>query len=158
MESDSQDKLELGKFIPFRLAALAQKVTDSCAEMYSRQFGVTIAQWRVLAVLAEHETLHSKDVGNIASMDKSKVSRAVQQLEDRQLLTRQKDPSDNRASFLTLTTEGLELYFKIVPQVRLWEEEFMSGVDESEHGKVLEFIEQLETTVNKIALRRPVLK
>lgn len=157
MDSDAQQKLALDQFIPFRLAALAQKVTDSCAEMYSRQFGVTIAQWRVMAVLAEHETLHSKDVGEIASMDKSKVSRAVQQLEDRELLTRQKDPADNRASFLTLTDVGLELYFQIVPQVKQWEEEFMSGVDESEHGKVLEFIDKLEVTVDKIALRRPVL-
>jgi len=157
MESEDREKLELARFIPYRLAALASKVVDSCADMYSRQFGVTIAQWRVLAVLAEHDTLHSKAIGEIASMDKSKVSRAVQQMEDRQLLVRQKDPSDNRASFLSLTEAGYDLYFQIVPQVKQWEEEFMSGVDESEHDNVLKFIDQLEVTVDKIALRRPVL-
>lgn len=157
MESEDREKLELARFIPYRLAALASKVVDSCADMYSRQFGVTIAQWRVLAVLAEHDTLHSKAIGEIASMDKSKVSRAVQQMEDRQLLVRQKDPSDNRASFLSLTEAGYDLYFQIVPQVKQWEEEFMSGVDESEQENVLKFIDQLEVTVDKIALRRPVL-
>jgi len=157
MDSDQRERLELARFIPYRLAALAQKVVDSCADMYSRQFGVTIAQWRVLAVLAEHDTLHSKAIGELASMDKSKVSRAVQQMEAKELLERQKDPADNRASFVSLTEAGFDLYYQIVPQVKQWEEEFMSGVDENEHDTVLKFIDQLEGTVDKIALRRPVL-
>lgn len=157
MAAEDQEILALERFIPYRLAALAQKVVDSCADMYSRQFGVTIAQWRVMACLAQHETLHSKSIGEMATMDKSKVSRAVQQMEDKGLLLKQKDPADNRASFLKLTDKGYDLYYQVVRQVRIWEEEFLSGVDLAEHDTILKFIDQLEETTDKIALRRPVL-
>ena len=45
-------KLHLDKFLPYRLSVLTNIVSQSIAEAYEREFGLSIPQWRVIAVRA----------------------------------------------------------------------------------------------------------
>ena len=52
----------------------------SIANAYEQEFGLTIPEWRVLAVLARYPNLSAIEVSERAAMDKVAVSRAVQSL------------------------------------------------------------------------------
>ena len=66
--------------MPYRLSVLTNIVSMSIAEAYEREFGLTIPQWRVIAVLARYPDLSAIEVAERTAMDKVAVSRAVQGL------------------------------------------------------------------------------
>ena len=52
MPGNTTLELDLGDFLPYRLSVLSNTVSTAIAGAYARRFGLTIAQWRVVAVLA----------------------------------------------------------------------------------------------------------
>ena len=45
--------LRLATFLPFRLSVLSNAISQRIAELYDREFGLSIWQWRVMAVTAD---------------------------------------------------------------------------------------------------------
>jgi DNA-binding MarR family transcriptional regulator len=117
------------------------------SKIYKQEFDITIPEWRVLAQLAEQQKLYSKDIGEITSMDKSKVSRAVKVLENKHYLIRQTDNKDNRAAYLSLTAQGEALYKKIAPKALQWEKQLIGVLDVSEHRDLMKMLDKLDKQV-----------
>ncbi len=44
-------RLELDEFVPYRLSVLSNRVSGAIARQYTERFGLTMAEWRVMAVL-----------------------------------------------------------------------------------------------------------
>jgi hypothetical protein len=44
-----QARLDLDRFLPYRLSVLSNRVSDAIAKAYSDRFGLTIPEWRVMA-------------------------------------------------------------------------------------------------------------
>ena len=44
-------KLELDRFLPYRLSILSNLISSAIASSYSARFGLSIPEWRVMAVL-----------------------------------------------------------------------------------------------------------
>ena len=42
---------KLEGFIPYQLAVVAESVSKAFSKTYAKRFGITIAQWRVLAAI-----------------------------------------------------------------------------------------------------------
>jgi DNA-binding MarR family transcriptional regulator len=107
--------LLLEDFLPYRLNVLAAEVSEGLARVYSRRFGLDIPGWRVIATLGQFGTVTAKAVGDHSHMHKTKVSRAVMELEKRGYVTRTPNPQDKREAFLALTATGVAIYREIVP-------------------------------------------
>ena len=121
IEKAQIDSVQLNQFVPYRMVQLASNISLALSKIYKQTFDITIPEWRVLAQLAEQQKLYSKDIGEITSMDKSKVSRAVKALESKDYLIKQTDKKDNRAVYLSLSVKGQSLYQKIAPKALQWE-------------------------------------
>jgi DNA-binding MarR family transcriptional regulator len=117
----SAEILELESFLPYRLYRLADLVSREFAAVYKDRLGLTRPEWRVLAGLGQHGTLTAKTLGEQSAMHKTKVSRAVAELERRRWLTRTPDANDRRIEHLTLTKAGLAAYGEMVPLAKAFE-------------------------------------
>ena len=73
----STTRLDLDHFVPYRLSVLSNRVSDAIARHYSERFGLSIPEWRVMAVLGQTPGLSARDVAARTAMDKVQVSRAV---------------------------------------------------------------------------------
>ena len=109
------DRLHLDRFVPYRLAVLTNIVSMSIAHAYEREFGLTIPEWRVLAVLARYPNLSAIEVAERTAMDKVAVSRAVQSLLAARRLVRGYDKGDRRRSILRLSAAGKSVYTRVAP-------------------------------------------
>ena len=147
MQNEDIDVVQLNQFVPYRMVHLAANISLALSKIYKQEFDITIAEWRVLAQLAEQKKLYSKDIGEITSMDKSKVSRAVKALESKHYLIRQTDKKDNRAAYLSLTDQGKSLYQKIVPKALQWERLLISGLEGNEHRDLMTILHKLDRQV-----------
>jgi len=150
MPQARQHSLVLSQYLPYQLVNLAKRVSDACNREYGVPYGISIAEWRVLAQLGQHEELHSRGLGDITFMDKSRVSRALQRLESKGYLHRRTDPQDNRASFLSLTGRGKTLYQQIVPLALAWEKDFLDVLNDAEQRDLRRILAKLESRLSEL--------
>ena len=152
MNGDNEDKnsVQLSQFVPYRMVHLASNISLALSKIYKQEFNISIPEWRVLAQLAEQQKLYSKYIGEITSMDKSKVSRAVKALESKSYLIRQTDKKDNRAAYLSLTTKGNSLYQKIAPKALQWERQLIGVLKASEFKDLMNILDKLDKQVLQI--------
>ena len=120
--------LDLDRFVPYRLSVLTNRVSNAIARTYSERFGLSVAEWRVMAVLGQASGLSARDVACRTEMDKVQVSRAVASLTRRRHLQKQSDSADGRVSRLALTAKGRAAYDEIVPQALALEEQFLAAL------------------------------
>ncbi|OVZ64768.1 hypothetical protein CDO44_00730 [Pigmentiphaga sp. NML080357] len=83
---------------------------------YSDQFGLTMAEWRMLSVVAEAQSLPFSELVKRSETDKSLVSRALRLLETRGLVILEPvDGSPRRGLTCRLSQEGQALYTRAMP-------------------------------------------
>ena len=131
-QADRTTTLRLDGFLPYRLSVLSNAVSRKIAEMYEREFDISIWQWRVIAVLGENEGLTSTQVANQTLMDKPAVSRAAASLLDRGLISRKSDTADRRKAELRLTRKGREVYDAVIPIALGYERELLASLSDEE--------------------------
>jgi len=107
--------LKLEDFLPHRLNVLSSLVSQALTRVYG-QYGIGIPEWRVLVSLGQFGVMTGKAIGARTHMHKTKVSRAVAQLEARKFLTRRANRADLREAFLSLTPAGRAVYEELAPR------------------------------------------
>jgi DNA-binding MarR family transcriptional regulator len=107
--------LKLEEFLPYRLNVVASLVSQSLSRIYAERYSIGVPEWRVLVTLGQYGLMTGKAVGAHSHMHKTKVSRAVAQLEQRKLLTRRPNRADLREAFLVLTPAGRAMYEDLAP-------------------------------------------
>jgi DNA-binding MarR family transcriptional regulator len=95
---------------------LTNLVSRAIARDYADRFGLTVPEWRVMAVLGRYPNLSAVDVAERAAMDKVTVSRAVTRLLRQGRLLRQTNAADRRRSSLRLSAAGRRIYELIMPR------------------------------------------
>jgi DNA-binding MarR family transcriptional regulator len=108
--------LNLDDFIPFRLSFTSNLVSERIARAYDVLFGLSIPEWRLVAVVAETGGISQRAIGDRTRMDKVTVSRAAIALVERGVLARQANPGDRRSHLLVLTDAGRALHAAIAPE------------------------------------------
>jgi DNA-binding MarR family transcriptional regulator len=126
--------LQLEDFLPYRLNVAASNVSQGLARIYSSRFGLDIPGWRVIATLGQMGQCTAKAIGAHSRMHKTKVSRAVGELEQRKLVQRMTNPSDKREMFLALTAAGRLTYAAIVPLAKAYQDGLLSGYSDADQA------------------------
>jgi len=83
-----------------------------------RTVGLTLAENLVLCqvAMAPGKNLRMADIAGLLTIAKSAVTKTVDRLEDRGLITREKDPADRRTIHATLTADGERLFAAAQPE------------------------------------------
>lgn len=108
----------LDDFLPYLLNNAAESTGRAFAAHYREGYGMSRAQWRIMAHLGVADRLTASDICLRGYLEKSKVSRAVSGLEEMGLLTRTRSTSDRRAEMLSLTEKGREVYDDLATQAQ----------------------------------------
>ena len=102
---------EISDLLSYRVHVVANLLSRGAELRYRRQFGVSLWEWRSIALLgAAGEALSLGDLAHAAGIDKSQMSRVVSGLARRRIVLREAHPGDGRGVRLTLTRTGRKLY------------------------------------------------
>ncbi|WP_375569065.1 MarR family transcriptional regulator [Seohaeicola saemankumensis] len=104
------DAFDLQNFLPYLLNQAAEESSLAFQQVYRDRYGMLRTEWRVLFHLGLYGRLTAKEIGMRSKMHKTKISRAVQRLEERRFLTRDPDEADRRQEYLDLTVQGRAAY------------------------------------------------
>jgi DNA-binding MarR family transcriptional regulator len=138
--------MDLQTFFPYRLALLADRVSQATAQVYAERFDLARDEWRIVATLAGQGDLKTAEVIARTALDKMRVSRAAQRLESRGLVARTPDPDDGRGHLLRLSAEGRALHRRIVPMVKARESFLLDALSAKE-------LDALQRSMDKVRER-----
>lgn len=145
------DAFRLEDFLPYRLSVAANRVTRVFARRYSEAYGLSIPEWRVLAIVGRFGTVSPSSVGEWTAMDKVKVSRAAASLVGRGLLRQTHDPEDGRGRLLRLTRRGTSVYEGMVPLACELEGQLAEGMSRTEWSALLKALDKLDAHAKEFA-------
>jgi DNA-binding MarR family transcriptional regulator len=140
----------LDEFLPYKLSVLSNRLSAAIAESYSRRFGLSIPEWRVIAVLAHAPGASAAEVAERTAMDKVAVSRAVQRLVQTGRVSRQVAAGDRRRSMLELTRDGRSIYQRVTPALRRYEDELLAALDSRERATLGTLLQRLESRARQL--------
>ncbi|MBO9377761.1 MarR family transcriptional regulator [Sphingomonas histidinilytica] len=140
----SQKGLILDRFIPYRLSVTSNVVSDVISTAYEALFGLSIPEWRIVAVVAEQDGITQQGVCIATRMDKVTVSRATIALVDRGLITRAPNRADRRSRLLALSEAGRRLYADVAPKAIEFEERIFSIFPADELDRFMTMLRAIE--------------
>ena len=140
-------RLVLDAFLPYRLSFTSNLVSDAIARSYQALFGLTVPEWRIIAVVAESDDATQQEIGQRTRMDKVTVSRAAIALSERGLLTRRANPDDRRSHLIALSAAGRALYAEVAPKALSLEAEIFAGFSREELDRLVAMLRKVDAIV-----------
>ena len=144
-------RLDLFRFVPFRLNRLAAEVSSALSNEYQERYGLDIPEWRVLATLGfRREACSAQYIAECTRTHKSTISRAVTSLLERRVIERVENADDRREFRLRLTRKGKTLYEELIPRLQRKEREIMACLSAEERKAFDRLIGKIEASLDLI--------
>jgi DNA-binding MarR family transcriptional regulator len=132
MPVTSRTKLDLADYLPYLVNRVGTIIAEQFGGEALAQHGLSIAMWRVMAVLASTGGQRQIDLADLTSIDASTLSRIVTRLVRMGLLTRTRSTSSNREVAVTLSAKGNTLVARLIPLAREFEGDAITGLSPEE--------------------------
>ena len=141
--TEDGDIRALFSFTLQRLASLSTRIaTRSVYEPY----GLSIPEWRVLAVLGFLGEASVLMVAKHAAVLRTQLPRVTPQLEKRGLVQRKSNPEDGRSALLSLTETGRATVDEILRRSRARNEAMLSDLDPEERRELMRLVRKVTRT------------
>jgi len=119
---------DLEAFLPYQIAVLSDRLSDGFAAHYRDKYGISVAEWRVVAHLSQEDAVSVREVCRRVNMEKPKVSRAAKRLEAAGYVRKITSASDRRLVELSLTAKGRAMIEALAPVALEYEAEVLAAV------------------------------
>jgi len=148
---------EIQDLLSYKLHRVANLLSRGAELRYRREFGVSLWEWRSIALLgAVREPLSLNHLAHAAGIHKSQMSRVVSGLAKRGLVRREVDAADGRGVRLTLSGSGRRVYSGLMHAAAERDAAFRGCLSKAEHqvfdralsklaGRAREFIQREKT-------------
>lgn len=143
--------IKLESFLPYRLSVLANVTSSAIAAAYEKRFGLSIPEWRVIAVLMRHPGLSAREVAEKSRMDAVAVSRAVNRLLRAGRLRRAVAADDRRRSILQVSAAGAAVYRGVAPLALEFERSLLDTLSAADRATLDRLLDQLTTRAETLS-------
>ncbi|MEM1262185.1 MAG: MarR family transcriptional regulator [Pseudomonadota bacterium] len=140
---NATDRLQLDRFLPYRLSVLTNLVSRTMAARYAERYNLTTPEWRVIAVIGRLPGLSAIEVAERTQMDKVAVSRAVARLLKSGRLAREFTDTDKRRSMLSLTEAGANVHSQVSSLALEFEASLLETLSEADKSALDELLSRL---------------
>jgi DNA-binding MarR family transcriptional regulator len=144
------ESFELERFLPYRLSLLTNTVSQGIAARYRDEFGISVTEWRILAVLGRFPGLTASEVVARTAMDKVAIHRGVKSLLEKRYLERRTDETDRRRRALHITRpKGQGVIENIIPRARQFERDLLNALTREEAAILQDILDKLQRTAER---------
>jgi MarR family transcriptional regulator, organic hydroperoxide resistance regulator len=146
--------LDLSDYLPYLLNRVGfALVARFSADALDRR-GLTIAMWRVLAVLSNNGGQRQTDLSGLTSIDVSTLSRLVTRLIRMGLVSRTRNSHNSREVVVALTAKGKSMVAEVIPIARDLQAAAIRGLSKSEQAIVKAALRRMFENLTRRAASR----
>lgn len=124
----TRPRLDFSEYLPYLINRVGWLLVIDFGQNTLARHHLSIAMWRVLAVLANDDGQRQIDVAASTSIDVSTLSRVVTRLVKMGLVTRTRSASNSREVVVRLTPKGAAVLARVIPHAVALERTAMAGV------------------------------
>ena len=143
------DVIDSEAFVPRLLALLSNALVWRESMLLRGEFGLGTNDWRVLSALAVRPGITATDVSEFLVMNKAVVSKAVNVLMTRNLITSTDGPRGSRNLFLT--PPGVEMHNQMLPISLAGEDILLSQLSPAEATQLRVILGKLMAQIPRLA-------
>ncbi|WCT79818.1 MarR family winged helix-turn-helix transcriptional regulator [Novosphingobium humi] len=99
-----------GSHLPHRLLLLARMMDRATMQQLQEHFGLTLAEWRVLAFICSVGPASAADIGGAFEADRAEVSRAVKRLIDAGMIERKNNEQNRKRQIISALPAGQAVF------------------------------------------------
>ena len=144
------EDIDFDTYIPALISLLANRLVTSASALYRERFGLGVMEWRILAILVRQPGLSAREVGAIVGQDKGPISRALRELEKKNLVQIAFAAKGNRHE-LTVTPAGKKAYSASLPVALERESRLLQDFSASERQQLTDFLKRLIDRTGDVA-------
>lgn len=122
--------------LPYRLLLLARMIDRETQKSLAENFGLSLAEWRLLAIASTLGPCTASEIGSAGEIDRAEISRALRKLEPAKLIERSPDPKHGKRLIIVPTQKGRELAEEVKAERRQFFEGIMRGLSSEERGEM----------------------
>jgi MarR family transcriptional regulator, organic hydroperoxide resistance regulator len=97
-----------------------------------REFGLRVPEWRALAALYAQRLCTMSELADLATIDRTTLTRTIDRMQDSGWLERRADAGDMRVTRLALTAAGRRMFERIWPTVERLNALALDGLPQSD--------------------------
>lgn len=148
--TDRGQPITIRDLLSYQVSRTANAMSRSAALRYAG-FGVTLQEWRTLALLAAEAPLGLNELARAAGLDKAQMSRAVSALIGRGLVLKRLSEAGGRATSLSLSRRGLALYDDLITAAAERDLAFRACLNDEEHAVLQAALQKLRSVALALA-------
>jgi len=118
---------KLDTLVSYDAANYMKQITEVFGRKLEKK-GVTRIQLIALYYIGKNGTLNQKELASYMEVKNSTVVRLIDRMERDELVYREKDKHDRRATILSLTGKGGIYRDKLLPEGKVFSDEVISGI------------------------------
>jgi len=143
---DCKHNDSLGRLIYFT----AQDIKN-LAEKVLKPFGLTLEQFHILKNMSSQTGLSQRELGEIVNKTPANITRLLDRLESKSLITRRDNPDDRRASLVFLTDAGESLRSKVFGTLESFSMKVSQGINEQEQEIVKKVLNKMAANIKTMS-------
>jgi len=147
--AEPEGELPLRRFVTYRISRVQAKLNAQASRILQEASGITLTQWRVIALVGAAGQTQSSKLSKEAALDKSLLSRNLKTLIDQDLVASRIDPGDHRVQILSLTPKGQAIFENTLPVTRARQTQLREGLTDEELRVFHKVLDHLEIAAEK---------
>ena len=145
--ASSGQRIDLDRYVPAFITFIANELARSSTAVYQKRFGVNVTEWRILSLLVIEPGISASRICFIIGIDKGPVSRTLNAMQGRGLITIRADSSDGRTHSIALTPQGRALHDEIVVVALERERRLLNCLREDEQEVLIGLLRRLHSHI-----------
>ncbi len=147
---DGREVVDITTYIPYFLSSVNNTLSLGASSQYLSTFGIGIADWRVISMLAIEPGIPASRIVDVISIDKGAASRSLNKLSELGLVTFEAMESDPRRRSWELNAAGYDLHDRILSAALEREEKLIKGADPDDLEVFLRVIRIMRKNVDHL--------
>jgi DNA-binding MarR family transcriptional regulator len=139
--SGKETDLHLDMYVPGLLLWLSNKLAGSASQVYRRQFGINVMEWRILSYLAVYQTGTGAQMSQLMGSDKAGLSRGAAVLQDKKLIKSQQ--GEGRNLEFMMTAKGKAMHDRIIRLALARQDALLTGLSKSQVDDLITYLNVL---------------
>jgi len=119
-------------------------------ELFTLKIDITVDQWIILDTLSEEDHLSQLEISNLTQKDAPTVTRILDLLEKKSVLSRTANKADRRKFVISLTAKGKKIIHKIKPISNSYRTNCYQGITQKEMKTLKTILQTISSNLQNI--------
>jgi len=140
--------LKLDDSIGYLIVNTGRKLSLNLTQLF-QSHRLTSEQWSLLVSLHNEDKISQKELADRTGKDPANITRMLDQLESKGLVSRQPNPEDRRSYLMHITASGREAAIDLIPVEQKFMKEMLADITEAEIEAFRAFIGKLNRNIER---------